>query len=71
MAENLTAKPLLEHLNLAMMTAVQIVGRIIPTMDWTNKRKTEVMQLVVMTLEPNPMVDMVSTLSREYFRIKQ
>ena len=53
-----------------MMTAVQIVGRIIPTMDWINKRKTEVMQLVVMTLEPNPMVDMVSTLNKEYYGIK-
>ena len=64
MVENLTEQTLKEDLNLAKRTAVMTVERTIPRMDWINKRKTDVMQLVVMTRVPKPMVDMVSTLNR-------
>ena len=63
MAENLT-EDLKEDLNLAKRTAVMTVGRTTPMMVWVNKRNTEVMQLVVMTRVPKPMVDMVSTLNK-------
>ena len=63
--ENLIEKSEMVHLNLAMMTAVHTVGRIIPMMHWMRSRKTDAMQLVVITRESNLMVDnMVSTLNR-------
>ena len=59
--ENLIEKSEIVHLSLAMMTAVHTVCRIIPMMHWMRSRKTDAMQLVVITREPNPMVDMVSS----------